>query len=501
MSGFRPVSLLSACKNLDVDFIGNSEIGVSSVTLDSRQVEPGGLFACVPGEHTNGHDFAGEAVKRGAVALLVEEPVLGIDAAKITTVRTPDARRVLGTIAARVYGEPSLSLKCFGVTGTNGKTTTVHLLAEIATAAGEQAATLGTLGTKFAVSENTLTPNSSSGLTTPEAPELQSQLGSMLANGIETVAMEVSSHSLAQFRVDGTHFRIVCFTNLGHDHLDFHLNMASYFDAKARLFDATFTEMAALNIDDPAGSRLVEIAKSASLPTITFGLSEKAEITATAIEYSTTGSRFTLVDRRNDESIDTKINLLGQMNVANALGAAATAMGAGYSLIEIANGLNNSSVIPGRMESVATSTQFMVLVDYAHTPEALSAALTAARVMAAGNRVLLAFGCGGGRDFEKRSVMGEVAVRDADFVVVTSDNPRSEDPAEIANQIIATIDSSQVELELDRRRAIRRVLGEAGTGDVVVVAGKGHETGQIATGKAIPFNDREVIREELAARR
>ena len=492
------ITLRAACEGLSAKFLGPSHVRVTSATVNSHAVEIGGLFGCLTGATVDGHDFIGQAIDNGAVALLVEKSITEFDVSKVAVALVEDTRRAIGPISSRIYGEPSRSLSCFGVTGTNGKTTTVHMLASIARAGDEKVGTVGTLGANFSLKGQDREQLSLSGLTTPEAPALQDQLAQMQQAGITTVAMEVSSHALSQFRVDGTQFKMVCFTNLGHDHLDFHGDMDSYLLAKTRLFTPVFSDRAAINIDDSSGVHVANAAEANGLSVTTFGLSPEADITATAIEYSISGTNFVITDRRTDESVEVSTNFLGEINVLNALAAAALAQGGGHSLAISSTGLANATVVSGRLERIENTEPFTVLLDYAHTPDALAAALRAARTIAFESRVLLVFGCGGNRDFEKRPAMGLVAVAGAEVVVITSDNPRSEDPIEIANQITAKIDKSSVSVELDRRAAIRQALNAARPGDVVVIAGKGHETSQIFRTTTVAHDDRVVIQEELA---
>lgn len=464
-------------------------VEITSVVHDSRAVRPGALFCCIPGDVTDGHVHAPEAVAAGAVALLVER-WLPLD---VPQARVPSVRAVLGPLAARFFGEPAFAMRVLGVTGTNGKTTTTYLLESIALAAGDVAGVIGTVAAR--VGSHVL-PNAH---TTPEATELQAVLAEMRDSGVETVAMEVSSHALDQHRVDATNFAATCFTNLSHDHLDYHKSVDDYFEAKARLFSPVFTRRAAINVGDPYGERLARRAVERGVVVSRFAVDDDtAQVTARRVALSRQGTAFDLV-ACGGEPLPVHMSLVGAFNVANALGAATTALLAGFDLDAIVAGLERPTVVPGRMERVDAGQDFTVLVDYAHTPAALDASLDAARgLVMPGARVIVVFGCGGDRDRTKRPLMGEVAAKRADFTYVTSDNPRSEAPGAIADEIMAGVPSgTNVDRVLDRRAAIARALATARPGDVVVVAGKGHESGQIAGGNVEPFDDRVVAHEEL----
>jgi UDP-N-acetylmuramoyl-L-alanyl-D-glutamate--2,6-diaminopimelate ligase len=474
---------------------GDPAVDVRSLVLDSRRVTPGACFACVPGARTDGHAYAPQAVADGAVALLVERPLgLGVSEA-----RFPDVRRVVGPLAARLAGEPSRALRCLGVTGTNGKTSTTYLLGAIAGAAGERVGLVGTTGVRV---DGVAVADADLDFTTPEATELQSLLARLRDDGVHTVAVEVSSHALAQHRIDGTFFAAACFTNLSHDHLDYHGDVDAYFEAKASLFDPARCAVGVVNLDDPRGAELVVIARARGLDVRTFAIDDPtADYGADAVELDASGSRFTFVDRRAAERVAVQLPLAGRFNVSNALAAAATHVVSGGSLAETAAGLARAPVVPGRFERVEAGQPFTVLVDYAHTPDALAHALAAARDLAAPDgRVAVVFGCGGDRDAAKRPEMGAAAAA-ADLVLVTNDNPRSEDPRAIADAAAAGVRAAggDPHVELDRRTAIRDAVNWAREGDVVLVAGKGHETGQTIGDHTHPFDDRTVVRQELGA--
>jgi UDP-N-acetylmuramoyl-L-alanyl-D-glutamate--2,6-diaminopimelate ligase len=439
---------------------------VIAVTHDSRAVVAGALFCCVPGLRVDGHDYAPDAVAAGATALL-NERLLPLD---VTQVRVVDVRAAMAPVAAAFHGHPSRRLRVAGITGTNGKTTTAHLLHAVLEHHGWPTGLLGTLtGTR----------------TTPEATELQARLAAFAAGDKHAVVMEVSSHALELHRVDATRFAVAVFTNLSPEHLDFHESMDVYFRAKARLFEPERTEVAVVNADDPYGRALLD---AALVPTRPFSL-----VDAVDLEVSAGGSTFTWEGQR------VHLRLGGVFNVANALAAATAAQVLGVPPATVAEALSAAPVVPGRFETVDAGQSFAVVVDYAHTPAGLEQVLLAARAVAAGGRVLLVFGCGGDRDAAKRPAMGEVAARLADHAVLTTDNPRREGPAAIAAAVLAGVARpGVVDVEPDRRQAIARALAAAGPGDVVVVAGKGHETEQVLADRTIPFDDRVVAREELA---
>lgn len=447
-------------------------IVVSDIAHDSRMVRPGALFVCLPGSTTDGHEHAGEAVAAGAVALVVERP-LGLGVPEIVV---PDARVVMAHLAACLYRHPAASMTVVGVTGTNGKTTVAHLIADIFEAAGRRAATIGTLTGRYD------TP------TTPQSPELQRHLAELRAAGTEVVALEVSSHALVVHRVDALTVDLAVFTNLSRDHAELHPTMEEYFAAKARLFTPDHARRAVVNLDDPHGRLLRD---ASQIPTVGFAMAEVADL-----EMAGDHSTFTWEGQR------VRLPLVGEANVANALAAATAARELGVDPSTIADGLGRARPIRGRFEPVEVDEPFEVLVDYAHTPDALAKLLESARQISGAGRVLVVFGCGGDKDRTKRAPMGEIASSLADRVVVTSDNPRSEPPEAIIAEIRAGMTATDhVTTEPDRRRAIAVALREAEPGDLVVVAGKGHETEQVIGATRVPFDDRLVVQEELAQMR
>jgi UDP-N-acetylmuramoyl-L-alanyl-D-glutamate--2,6-diaminopimelate ligase len=437
---------------------------VTAITHDSRAVVPGALFCCLPGARVDGHAFAGQAVDGGAVALL-DERIVSVEA---TQVVVAEARSAMAPVAAAFFGHPSRQLQVVGVTGTNGKTTTVHLLGSIFAAAGRPARLIGTLTGER---------------TTPEAPELQERLATFRDDGAEAVAMEVSSHALALHRADAVWFSVAVFTNLSQDHLDFHESMEDYFAAKARLFDPTRAALGVVNVDDPHGRLLFE---SAPVPMVAFSLADASDV-----RVGPTESTF----RWRGEQV--RLSLGGRLNVANALAAATAAEQLGVPVGDIAKGLSSAAPVRGRYEPVVAGQPFAVLVDYAHTPDGLEQLLRSVRETVQG-RLLVVFGAGGDRDRDKRPAMGEVTTRLADEAILTSDNPRSEDPGVIIDAVRAGAHPAGVlHVEPDRRAAIALALGRAQAGDVVVIAGKGHETSQQFADRTMPFDDRAVTTEEL----
>ncbi|MET0626959.1 MAG: UDP-N-acetylmuramoyl-L-alanyl-D-glutamate--2,6-diaminopimelate ligase [Acidimicrobiia bacterium] len=483
---------------LDVRELVGGDVEVTSITNDSRRVQHAGCYACIPGARVDGHDFAPDAIAAGASALLVERVLDQEVVGAVAQACVPSVRAALGPAAATLFEHPSRAMDCLGVTGTNGKTTTTFLLESIARSAQLHVGVIGTVGARvdgapFASAQ--VTP------TTPEACDLQALLASMRDVGVDVVAMEVSSHGLERREVDGTEFAAVCFTNLSHEHLDFHGTMDAYFDAKARLFDGSFAPAAAINLDDDSGRLLAARVSGTDVALFTFGAQPDARLGADEITYDGHGTSYTLVDRDTATRVPVRTTLVGPFNVDNALAAAATAIAAGFSLDAVAAGLAHPARLPGRMEPVERGQGFAVLVDYAHTPDALAHVLGAARAIADGGRVLAVFGAGGDRDRAKRPLMGEAVARAADVAVLTSDNPRSEVPDAIADAVHRGLRSgpAQVIVELDRRAAIRRALAAARPGDVVVIAGKGHETGQTIGDRTLPFDDRVVAGEELEA--
>jgi UDP-N-acetylmuramoyl-L-alanyl-D-glutamate--2,6-diaminopimelate ligase len=455
---------------------GAPEVEISGLAYSSQSVTPGALFFCVPGFRSDGHDFAPDAVQRGAAALVTERRLdLGVP-----EVVVDDVRAAMGPAAARFYGDPTAELDVVGITGTNGKTTTAFLVRHLLEAAGRQTGLLGTVKRVVGGVEEEVER------TTPEAIDLQETFRRMRDGGDSAVAMEVSSHALELGRVAGIRFACRVFTNLTQDHLDFHETMDAYFAAKRRLFEEP--GLSVVNVDDEYGRRL-----AAEVNAVTFGIEHEADYRARDIEFDVMGSRFLLESPDGELRIDSP--LPGLFNVQNVLGAVAAVRSLGVEQIS----LEGFGRVPGRFEAVDEGQDFGVLVDYAHTPDSLENVLRAAREVTRG-RLHVIFGAGGDRDRGKRPLMGDAARRLADRVVVTSDNPRSEQPEAIIDEVMEGA-GPEAEREVDRRRAITRVIEVAEPGDVVVVAGKGHEQGQeFEDGRKEPFDDVTVAREALRAR-
>ena len=456
------------------------------MAYDSRKVGPGTLFFCVPGEKSDGHDFAAAAVEAGATALVVERDVTSSLSSlrspkDVAQVVVPDARAAMAPVAARFFGDPSGELRVVGVTGTNGKTTTAFLIREILEAAGIRCGLLGTVRQVVGGVEEEVER------TTPEAIELQATFRRMLEAGDRACVMEVSSHALALRRADSIHFAVALFTNLTQDHLDFHADMEDYFQAKRLLFGMG-PEAAVVNLDDEYGRRL---AGEFDCATFSAG-GGAADFSASEVSFDAAGARFEV------GGTAVRTGLPGDFNVANALGAFAAARQLGVPAEVAAEGLARAERVPGRFEPIDEGQDFAVLVDYAHTPDSLENVLRAARRVSAG-RVLSVFGAGGDRDRDKRPKMGLAGASLSDLAIVTSDNPRSEDPAAIIAEVVGGIENgANFEVEPDRRAAIALALRQARSGDTVVIAGKGHEQGQeFEGGRKVPFDDREVAREEL----
>jgi UDP-N-acetylmuramoyl-L-alanyl-D-glutamate--2,6-diaminopimelate ligase len=489
---------------------GAEAVEITGLAYDSRRVAPGALFFCVPGEHRDGHDFAAQAVAAGAAALVVERPLgLGVPEALVQSTRA-----AMGPVAVRFHGDPSARLRVVGVTGTNGKTTTAYLVRALLQATGERCGLMGTVTSVVAGVERPVAR------TTPEAIDVQEAFREMLDGGDTACAMEVSSHALELGRVGGVRFAAAIFTNLTQDHLDFHPSMEEYFQAKRRLFLATGSSpegalggdgalpirrgdvggappVCVVNLDDPYGRRL-----AAELPgAVSFAIERPADYRALDVRMDFAGCRFHLRTPAGERAVS--LPLPGRFNVANALGALAATHAMGADLDALVVALERPVRVPGRFEPVHEGQEFAVLVDYAHTPDSLENVLEAARELTQG-RVVCVFGAGGDRDRGKRPLMGAAAARLADVAVVTSDNPRSESPEAIVREIVAgTVGEAagEVQVEVDRHTAIERAIALAGAGDVVVIAGKGHEQGQeLAGGHKVPFDDVTVARKALRAR-
>jgi UDP-N-acetylmuramoyl-L-alanyl-D-glutamate--2,6-diaminopimelate ligase len=447
-----------------VQVIGDPAVEIADLAYDSRAVPSGSLFFCVPGGTTDGHEFADRVVEAGASALVVARPV----SERVPQIVVADVRRSMALAAAEFFGRPTEELEVAAVTGTNGKTTTTFLLHSVLAAAGRRPGLLGTIESRVGDERRPAVR------TTPEAIDLQRTFREMLEAGNRSVALEATSHGSVQNRLLGTRLRCLVFTNLSQDHLDFHGTMEDYYEAKRRLFTETMPA-AAVNLGDAYGRRLAEELRPLGGRLVTFGFADDADLQPGELEVNT--------------------RLRGRFNVENVLGAIAAGRLLGIDDETIVAGIEGLEGVPGRFESVDEGQPFTVLVDYAHTPEALENVLRAARDLDTG-RLICVFGCGGDRDRGKRPVMGSLAGELADLAIVTSDNPRSEDPRAIIDEILAGAEG-ELEVEPDRREAIARAVEEAQPGDVVLIAGKGHEQGQQFRDRTVPFDDREVAREAL----
>jgi UDP-N-acetylmuramoyl-L-alanyl-D-glutamate--2,6-diaminopimelate ligase len=463
--------------------IGDPTREIVAIEIDSRRVTPGALFIAVQGVHTDGHAYVDAAVKNGAAAIVVEEAHALRVPDGVTAIAVPDTRRALSVLAATYYGDPSRTIDVLGVTGTNGKTTTTRMIAAILEASGRPCGVIGTVGAQFR--DRTWTLEN----TTPLPPELHSLLAQMHELGAWAVAMEVSSHALALDRVEDVHFRVAALTNITRDHLDFHQTLEAYAAAKHRLFG--LAKAAVLNVDDEHGARWYGEIRH-RMPTLSYSLRGDADLVATHTETDAAGSSFRV------NGVAMRVHLPGLFNVANALAAIGVAHTLGIDFDTCANGLDTLARVPGRMEHV-NGGDIDVVVDYSHTPDSLENALIALRETT-GHALAVVFGCGGDRDRGKRPEMGRVAASYADRIYVTSDNPRSESPAAIVAEIETGIGTHPHVVEVDRRVAILRAIEEALPGDVVLIAGKGHETYQIIGGQTLPFDDADVARQALAAR-
>jgi len=472
---------------------------ITGITYDSREVQPGWLFVAMQGGSLDGHRFIGSAVEAGAVAVIAEREVDGIT---VPCVVVPDGRTAMGEISAPFFGYPSRKMKLIGVTGTSGKTTVTHLIQSIFNASGQAAGLIGTLGARIG-DELIETKH-----TTPESVDLQRTLADMVNRGVKVVAMEASSHGLYQGRTLGCEFDCGVFTNIARDHLDFHGTVEAYLAAKLMLFRdypamSAKPFVAVINADDPSAALIVREVllvrdfKSRTIRTLTFAIENAADLTASNIVVTDRSVNFDMA--YHGQSVPIRLEIGGFFNVYNALAAAAAALGLGVGLDTIVRGLAAAHRVPGRFESVECGQDFGVIVDYAHTPDELENVLRTAKSLTS-KRLIAMFGCGGDRDRGKRPIMGGIGAELADVVVVTSDNPRTEDPEAIIAEVLTGIseaDRPRVTVRPDRREGIREAIVRAQAGDVVVIAGKGHEDYQIFADRTIHFDDREVATEVL----
>lgn len=470
---------------------GSVDREFTSMTYDSRRVTPGALFVAVPGNRVDGGAFLANAVDRGAPVVIC--PLDAAAPARVTRIRVPDVREAMARASAAFYGQPSSKLRVIGVTGTNGKTTVAFMVKAMLESSGLRTGLMGTV--RYEIGDRVIPAHR----TTPESVDLQGMMSQMVKADCRACVMEVSSHALEQKRVWGIEYDVAIFTNLTQDHLDFHGTMEDYFRSKSRLFAPDWPnpkkQTGVINIDDDYGTRLAQ--QSGLAVRMTYGVQKQAELRAVKLELSATGSRF--VVETPGRKFACRIPLIGRHNVYNALAAIGAALALDVSVPQIQAALNAMPQIPGRLEPVHAGQKFGVYVDYAHTDDALQNVLTTLREIAQG-RVLVAFGCGGARDTEKRPKMGRVAARLADYTILTSDNPRRESASDICAQIESgyrSVRPDACHVELDRRRAIDQILRMAKPGDLVLIAGKGHETYQEFADTVVPFDDRLLAQESI----
>ncbi len=460
---------------------GTIEMEISDFQYDSRKVEKNSLFVCITGFQTDGHKYISKAVEQGAAALLCEHSVENVPS-DVTVIVTKNNRIALALLSAQFYGHPSGEMHVIGVTGTNGKTSTTYLMKSILDRMGKKVGIVGTIenriGDKVLKTERT----------TPESKELQALFRQMAEEAVTDVVMEVSSHSLDLHRVDGIVYEIAIFTNLTQDHLDYHKTMENYRAAKGLLFARA--KKSVINVDDAAGSYMMDQSKGEIL---TFGVEKKADLTAENIEITAKGTAFDLIWR--GERYPVKLHTPGRFSVYNALGAAGACLLLGVPMEEIAAGLTENQGISGRFQTVRSKKGCQAVIDYAHTPDGLENVLKTAKEFVKG-KIIAVFGCGGDRDKTKRPIMGEIGGRLADYCILTSDNPRTEDPLTILGEVEAGVKRTNCPYEkiVDRREAVQRAAELAAAGDVILIAGKGHETYQIFADRTIHFDDMEEIR-------
>jgi UDP-N-acetylmuramoyl-L-alanyl-D-glutamate--2,6-diaminopimelate ligase len=468
---------------------GSTRCALAGITTDSRVVRPGWAFVAIPGAKADGHTFIPQALAQGASVVVVDRPIDLTAATSACCLRVLDTRKAFAHLAAAFFGHPSRQLRLIGVTGTNGKTTSTYLLEAVLQAHGLTPGVIGTVTYRYSDHERPAAQ------TTPPADAVQRMLREMVDAGVSHCAMEVSSHALAQHRVWGCQFAAALFTNLTQDHLDYHADMSAYFAAKAQLFTMYHPDVAVLNCDDPAGEKLLHQTRA---PVITYGFSPAADVGIERLEIDASGIHLSV--RMERQSITVRSQLIGRHNVYNILGVLATAKGLDLAIEQTIRGIERLRTVPGRFERVDGGQPFSVLVDYAHTDDALRNVLQAARGITSG-RLLVVFGAGGDRDRSKRTRMGRVAAQYADMAVITSDNPRSEEPMAIIRAIEVGFresgHASQYQIVEDRARAIRKAIALARAGDVVVIAGKGHETYQIIGAERFAFDDRQVAAQAL----
>lgn len=470
---------------------GDTDVEVMGISYDSRQLAQGGLFVCLKGLKTDGHLFIPQAIAQGAVGAVVEEDVDIPE--NVVRIKVKDSRKALAKLASRFFEDPTSKMTLVGVTGTNGKTTTTYLFENIARTAGKKTGLVGTV--KYQIGNRVLPVVR----TTPESSDLQKIFQEMVKEGVEVATIEVSSHAIHQHRVDGCQFDVLVFTNLSQDHLDYHRDIEEYFKVKCSFFEKASKEVYhIINRDDLYGQQILQIS---SPPVLTYGLSKEAQIRAENLSLDEQGGTFTIQTPRG--SLKVLSRLRGKFNVYNSLAAATTALALGFSQDAIKKGLESMTSVPGRFETVGLGQDFMVIVDYAHTPDSLEKVIAAAKEITLG-KVITVFGCGGDRDKTKRPLMGKAAARLSDFTIITTDNPRNEQPVDIIAQIETGFREAGHKADyvkiIDRREAIFKGVAMAEKGDLVLIAGKGHEQGQTFADKTVPFDDREVATEAIQER-
>ncbi len=483
----------------DSKVCGQLDQTIEAVAHDSRKVVPGTLFFCLSGVHVDGHDYIAEAVRRGAVAVVVERDVTAV-ADKITIIKVKDTRVAMQVIVPCFFDYPGYKLRMIGVTGTNGKTTTTYLIRDILRKAGHKTGLIGTIQTLI---EDKAIPIKN---TTPDVIELQSMLAEMVSSGMKYAIMEVSSHALALHRIAGCEFDVAIFTNMTQDHLDFHQTFEKYIDAKAELFRSLSKDTntktgktAVINLDDNAGHIMV---KNAACPVISYAVKNAGVLMADNVKVKETGSSFQV--KGPFGTMELSLSITGMFNVYNVLAAIGAVLAEGVTPDVIKQALESFTSVPGRFELVQAGQPFTVIVDYAHTPDGLENVLKTAKQFVQG-KIIVVFGCGGDRDRTKRPIMGKIAVQYGDIVLATSDNPRSEDPVKILEDVEGGIKEAlcgkntgkNYEVIPDRRQAISRAIRMAKPQDVILIAGKGHETYQILHDRTIDFDDRQVAREVI----
>ncbi|MBU0478180.1 UDP-N-acetylmuramoyl-L-alanyl-D-glutamate--2,6-diaminopimelate ligase [bacterium] len=473
---------------------GRKDIEINGIASDSNNVKSGFAFISIKGLKADGHNFINDAISRGAAALIVEKDVEVLE--DITIIRVPDTKKILPTVADTFYNYPSNRMNIIGVTGTNGKTTTTYFIDQILRKAGHKTGIIGTIN--YQIGDRIIPAVN----TTPGPIQLRALLNQMLEVNTEIAVMEVSSHAIAQRRIAGIEFDTCIFTNLTPEHLDYHETLGKYQDTKLQLFEQmgknskkNTAKKAIINIDDPVSRRFID---ACGVEVVTYGLNTNASVYATDIKSTLNGSCFRL-HVSLDKSIDVKINLAGKHNIYNALAATSAALTFGLSLNEIKSGLESLKSVPGRFEKITTDAGFYIIVDYAHTPDGMKQVLSTARDLTP-NRIITVFGCGGDRDRLKRPQMGRISSELSDYTIITSDNPRTEDPMKIIEEIIQGIKGtgrSDFETIPDRKIAIKRAINLAKENDLVMILGKGHETYQVLKDTVVPFDDRQVAKEIL----